>query len=224
MPLAELAELGPADRRGRRAGLRRRGRRACGRRSRRSASSRPRTYSRSATAGSIAANDEELADRITLLRFHGSRDKKDFEAVGYNSRLDELQAAVLRLFLRSWTAGTRARRDAAARYERARPRRALRAAGRRARPRLPHVRRPLAGAGPLRRGARRPRDRARVVLRDAAPPAARAALPRLAGGLAPGDRAGRAREPRAADVGRDPGGDAGAGGRRPSARRAAVRA
>src|SRR5205085_747818 len=44
--------------------------------------------------GLIAANDKELADRITLLRFHGSKDKKDFEAVGYNSRLDELQAAV----------------------------------------------------------------------------------------------------------------------------------
>ena len=49
--------------------------------------------------GLVAATDEELADRVTLLRFHGSRDKKDFEAVGYNSRLDELQAAVLRLFL-----------------------------------------------------------------------------------------------------------------------------
>src|SRR3954462_1856380 len=48
--------------------------------------------------GLVAATDEELADRITVLRFHGSRDKKDFEAVGYNSRLDEMQAAVLRLF------------------------------------------------------------------------------------------------------------------------------
>jgi dTDP-4-amino-4,6-dideoxygalactose transaminase len=49
--------------------------------------------------GLVGANDEELADRIALLRFHGSREKKEFEAVGYNSRLDELQAAVLRLFL-----------------------------------------------------------------------------------------------------------------------------
>jgi dTDP-4-amino-4,6-dideoxygalactose transaminase len=68
--------------------------------------------------GLIAANDEELADRITLLRFHGSRDKKDFEAVGYNSRLDELQAAVLRLFLGELDGWNQARRDAAARYER----------------------------------------------------------------------------------------------------------
>jgi dTDP-4-amino-4,6-dideoxygalactose transaminase len=67
--------------------------------------------------GLIAATDEELADRITLLRFHGSRDKKDFEAVGYNSRLDELQAAVLRLFLGEIEGWNAARREAAARYE-----------------------------------------------------------------------------------------------------------
>ena len=67
--------------------------------------------------GLIAANDEELAERITLLRFHGSREKKDFEAVGYNSRLDELQAAVLRLFLGELDGWNRARREAAARYE-----------------------------------------------------------------------------------------------------------
>ena len=34
-----------------------------------------------------------------MLRFHGSRAKKDFEFVGYNSRLDALQAAMLRIFL-----------------------------------------------------------------------------------------------------------------------------
>jgi dTDP-4-amino-4,6-dideoxygalactose transaminase len=68
-------------------------------------------------AGLVAANDEALADRIRLLRFHGSREKKDFQAVGYNSRLDELQAAVLRLFLGELAGWTRARRDAAARYE-----------------------------------------------------------------------------------------------------------
>src|SRR5690349_21750496 len=67
--------------------------------------------------GLIAATDEELADRIALLRFHGSREKKNFEAVGYNSRLDELQAAVLRLFLGELAGWNRARREAAARYE-----------------------------------------------------------------------------------------------------------
>jgi dTDP-4-amino-4,6-dideoxygalactose transaminase len=66
--------------------------------------------------GLVAATDEELGRRVRLLRFHGSRDKVDFELVGYNSRLDELQAAVLRLFLRGLPEWTRQRRDAAARY------------------------------------------------------------------------------------------------------------
>src|SRR3954462_15934992 len=42
--------------------------------------------------GLVAATDEELAERVRLLRFHGSRDKKTFTYVGTNSRLDELQA------------------------------------------------------------------------------------------------------------------------------------
>ena len=67
-------------------------------------------------AGLVAANDQELADRVTLLRFHGSREKREFQAVGYNSRLDELQAAVLRLFLGEIDGWNQARRDAAARY------------------------------------------------------------------------------------------------------------
>ena len=67
--------------------------------------------------GLVAATDEELADRIALLRFHGSRQKTEFEAVGYNSRLDELQAAVLRLFLGELDGWNGARREAAARYE-----------------------------------------------------------------------------------------------------------
>ena len=68
-------------------------------------------------AGLVAANDQELADRVTLLRFHGSREKRDFQAVGYNSRLDELQAAVLRIFLGEIDGWNQARRDAAARYQ-----------------------------------------------------------------------------------------------------------
>jgi dTDP-4-amino-4,6-dideoxygalactose transaminase len=67
--------------------------------------------------GLVAATDEELADRVKLLRFHGSKEKKNFEAVGYNSRLDELQAAVLRLFLGEISGWNEARREAAARYE-----------------------------------------------------------------------------------------------------------
>jgi dTDP-4-amino-4,6-dideoxygalactose transaminase len=67
--------------------------------------------------GLVAATDEGLADRVKLLRFHGSREKKNFEAVGYNSRLDELQAAVLRLFMGEISGWNEARREAAARYE-----------------------------------------------------------------------------------------------------------
>jgi dTDP-4-amino-4,6-dideoxygalactose transaminase len=67
-------------------------------------------------AGLVAVTDEELADRVRLLRFHGSRDKVDFEAVGYNSRLDELQAAALRVFLPHVDGWNRRRRESAARY------------------------------------------------------------------------------------------------------------
>jgi dTDP-4-amino-4,6-dideoxygalactose transaminase len=66
--------------------------------------------------GLVAATDEELAERVRLLRFHGSRDKKTFTYVGTNSRLDELQAAALRLFLGELDGWNRARREAAARY------------------------------------------------------------------------------------------------------------
>ena len=51
-----------------------------------------------------------------MLRFHGSKAKKTFEFVGYNSRLDEIQAAALRIFLRELDGWTAARREAAARY------------------------------------------------------------------------------------------------------------
>jgi dTDP-4-amino-4,6-dideoxygalactose transaminase len=49
--------------------------------------------------GLIATNSDELAELARMLRFHGSKDKKTFTHVGFNSRLDELQAAVLRLEL-----------------------------------------------------------------------------------------------------------------------------
>jgi dTDP-4-amino-4,6-dideoxygalactose transaminase len=66
--------------------------------------------------GLVATNDEELADRVQLLSFHGSRDKTAFDAVGYNSRLDELQAAFLRIFLPELAGWNEGRRAAAARY------------------------------------------------------------------------------------------------------------
>jgi dTDP-4-amino-4,6-dideoxygalactose transaminase len=66
--------------------------------------------------GLVVTGDDRLAERVRVLRFHGSRDKESFEAVGYNSRLDELQAAALRLFLGHVDEWNRGRRHAAQRY------------------------------------------------------------------------------------------------------------
>ena len=66
--------------------------------------------------GLVSTDDPELAERVRMLRFHGSRDKIDFELIGYNSRLDELQAAVLRIFLAELDGWVAQRREAAARY------------------------------------------------------------------------------------------------------------
>lgn len=60
--------------------------------------------------GMVATRDDHLADRIRILRVHGARRKYFSEVVGINSRLDELQAAVLRVKLRhldSWIANKR---------------------------------------------------------------------------------------------------------------------
>jgi dTDP-4-amino-4,6-dideoxygalactose transaminase len=66
--------------------------------------------------GLVTANDAALAERVRILRFHGSRAKKTFEYVGYNSRLDAVQAAMLRVLLPRVDAWNRLRREAAARY------------------------------------------------------------------------------------------------------------
>jgi dTDP-4-amino-4,6-dideoxygalactose transaminase len=66
--------------------------------------------------GLISVNDPELARRLRMLRFHGSAAKKEFLYVGYNSRLDAMQAAFLRIFLRHIDDWNAQRRAAAARY------------------------------------------------------------------------------------------------------------
>jgi dTDP-4-amino-4,6-dideoxygalactose transaminase len=66
--------------------------------------------------GLVSVDDEELAERVRMLRFHGSKAKRIFEYVGTNSRLDEIQAAALRIFLRELDRWTALRREAAARY------------------------------------------------------------------------------------------------------------
>jgi dTDP-4-amino-4,6-dideoxygalactose transaminase len=68
--------------------------------------------------GAVTTDDDELAERVRRLRFHGSRDKETFDEVGYNSRLDELQAAALRVLLPELDGWNAARRAAAAAYER----------------------------------------------------------------------------------------------------------
>jgi dTDP-4-amino-4,6-dideoxygalactose transaminase len=66
--------------------------------------------------GMIAVGDPEVAARLRMLRFHGSAAKKEFVYVGYNSRLDAVQASFLRIFLRHIDAWNEQRREAAARY------------------------------------------------------------------------------------------------------------
>jgi dTDP-4-amino-4,6-dideoxygalactose transaminase len=66
--------------------------------------------------GLVACTDESVAETVRRLRFHGSVDKKTFELIGTNSRLDAIQAAALRVFLPRLAGWNRARREAAARY------------------------------------------------------------------------------------------------------------
>ncbi|HXE44835.1 MAG TPA: DegT/DnrJ/EryC1/StrS family aminotransferase [Conexibacter sp.] len=66
--------------------------------------------------GAIATDDAALADAARVLRFHGSRDKVSYERIGWNSRLDELQAAILRVLLPALDGWVEGRRAAAARY------------------------------------------------------------------------------------------------------------
>ena len=105
--------------------------------------------------GLVAATDDEVADRIRMLRFHGSRDKKTFELIGTNSRLDALQAAFLRISLPHLAGWNASRREGAARYAELGLGDAVELPAGRAGARLPHVRRAHARAGPHRRRARR---------------------------------------------------------------------
>lgn len=61
--------------------------------------------------GAVVTDDDAIAELARTYRFHGSRDKVSFERIGWNSRLDELQAAILRVLLPEldgWCAGRRA--------------------------------------------------------------------------------------------------------------------
>jgi len=68
--------------------------------------------------GMVLAQDEELADRLRLLRVHGDAGGYDHRLLGMNSRLDALQAAVLRVKLRRLPEWITLRREKAQEYRR----------------------------------------------------------------------------------------------------------
>lgn len=62
-------------------------------------------------AGMVTTNDDDLANRLRMLRDHGSPQRYQHELIGFNGRLDEIQAAVLRAklpHLEDWNRGRRA--------------------------------------------------------------------------------------------------------------------
>lgn len=69
-------------------------------------------------AGMVTTNDARLAQTVRMLRHHGSRETYRHEMVGYNSRLDELQAALLRVKLKCLDRWNAQRREHAALYRR----------------------------------------------------------------------------------------------------------
>jgi len=66
----------------------------------------------------IVTNDEHLAGQLRMLRFHGCRIKYYHEEIGYNSRMDEIQAAILRVKLQHLERWNQGRREKAAYYDR----------------------------------------------------------------------------------------------------------
>lgn len=67
-------------------------------------------------AGMIVTNDEDLADKLCMLRKHGTKKQYMHEMIGHNSRLDEIQAAILRVKLNYLEKWTEDRRKNAERY------------------------------------------------------------------------------------------------------------
>jgi dTDP-4-amino-4,6-dideoxygalactose transaminase len=67
--------------------------------------------------GMVTANNKRLADKVRMLRVHGCHDRYFHKEVGINSRLDELQAVVLRIKLEKLKSWTEARVINAGRYD-----------------------------------------------------------------------------------------------------------
>lgn len=67
-------------------------------------------------AGAVTTNDPGIAGKVNHLRHHGQSSRNEFEHVGFNYRLDEIQAAVLNVKLRHLDRWTERRRELAALY------------------------------------------------------------------------------------------------------------
>ncbi|MGL5018782.1 MAG: DegT/DnrJ/EryC1/StrS family aminotransferase [Luteolibacter sp.] len=70
-------------------------------------------------AGAVTTADDELASRMRILRDHGQSKKYDHSVIGWNCRMDGIQAAVLRVKLRELDQNNAKRRKIAARYSQA---------------------------------------------------------------------------------------------------------
>ncbi len=67
-------------------------------------------------AGLVATNSDELADRVRMLRQHGMRRRYHHDELGWNARMDGMQAAILNVKLKYIAGWNEARRAVAARY------------------------------------------------------------------------------------------------------------
>ena len=67
-------------------------------------------------AGAVTTNDEKLAEKASMLRNYGSVKKYHHEVIGYNQRMDELQAAFLKVKLKYLIEWTKQRQSIAAKY------------------------------------------------------------------------------------------------------------
>ena len=68
--------------------------------------------------GMVATNDDDIAARVRMLRNHGSSQQYHHDVIGFNSRLDELQAVILRIKLKHIDEYNRKRRAVADSYNR----------------------------------------------------------------------------------------------------------